>query len=109
MHASSLDRRVQIMQQTGRDAVYGGDVDTWTLFATVWCNVHELSARQILQSAEVAAIQQKVLTMRYVPGLLPAMRFILDGNPMRIVGISVRGRRAWHVVQCEQVNVGAPL
>lgn len=104
MKAGQLDRRVIVQQRAAADPAYGAVSATWTTFATVWAGIHELTGREYLAARTQEAAQTVQVTIRYLPGLNASMRIIDNTRILQINGISMQGRKAWHVLQCTEFN-----
>jgi len=75
IRAGELKHKIVIQQSTlGGAGAYGGQVKSWSTFATVWAKIRPTSGRKLI---EAQAAQSKVdteITIRYLAGVLPAMR-----------------------------------
>jgi len=103
-----MDRRVQILQRgPSTDPTYGGLTDTWTVFATVWAQIHDLTGREVLAAGTTEAAKSVQITIRYLGGLSPGMRvFDITANRTLLISAppSQSGRRMFHILQCTEIN-----
>lgn len=101
-----LDRRVRIEQPVvTRDSAFGSQQITWSLVATVWAQVREVSQAERTADNLRVATRTTTVTIRYRPGVVPTMRLVEDTRVLQIVGQPLeRGRRQWLDIQCEEFN-----
>ena len=106
--AGKLDRPITIQQKTSsstnelNEAVY-----TWTTFASVWALVRQLSGRELVEAQQVAANASIELTIRYFPGVAPAMRVLYQLATTRYFDISavndIDDAHQWMILTCTEV------
>lgn len=102
MQAGRLRHQVVIQSKTvtGRDAK-GGEVVTWTTFATVQADVVPLRGREYLAVRQAQAELQVRVVMRYIPGVTPEMRLVHGTTIYDIADvIDVDGRRRTLELMC---------
>ena len=76
MKAGRLNRRVTIQQKSvARDAL-GAEVITWVDVATVWAEVSPYSGREFVALRQAQDEITTRITIRYRPGITPAMRVV---------------------------------
>lgn len=81
MSTGNKDRRVDIQYRAvTQDPVYGTEVVTWTLLATVWADVEDTppSRSEAVRTGLAVAINQSKVTIRYRPGIDSSMRLIIS-------------------------------
>lgn len=72
--ASILRHRITIEQLTTTQDVYGGIIETWSTFKTVWAEISPLRGREFWEAQQInSQIAGKIL-IRYVDGVTPDMR-----------------------------------
>lgn len=104
MRAGRLRHEVTIQQPTLSQDGTGDPVPSWSAFATVWAAVEPASGRERFLDQQRFADTSHVVTLRYLPGLLPTMRVLFGSRVLRILAIlniDERGRE--HRLLCQEV------
>jgi SPP1 family predicted phage head-tail adaptor len=93
MMAGRLKDLIVIESKSVTRDLLGGEVVSWSTFATCWAACEPLRLREYMASrAAMVEVSMKV-SMRYIAGVLPTMRIKVDGDPYPIVSVvDVRNR-----------------
>lgn len=95
--ASKLGTRIRIERKTiTRDPQYGTEEVSWTEFARVWAEVKDILPSRAERMAEQIQIARRParIRIRYLAGITPDMRVIIDNRIHQIIaGPSMLGRR----------------
>jgi SPP1 family predicted phage head-tail adaptor len=88
LRIGALRHQVTIQSYTKSRDSYGGEVETWTdLHTGVWASVEPLIGREYLAAKQVQAEVSHKVRMRYIAGLLPAMRIVWGTRTFEIESI----------------------
>lgn len=105
MDAGKLDRRVTLEAPTTTRGETGGHEETWSVFATLWASVRDLSGRETFNAQAAGSAVSKVVTIRYRSGVTAAMRVkFADGSTARIAHLRELGRHEWLELYCEALD-----
>lgn len=109
MRPGPMRHRVTLQQRaTGTDAA-GGVLNTWADFATRWASMDRAAGREVWDSAQRSGRVPAVFRMRYLAGVVPAMRLLFDGHVYNILSaVDQEGRRAELVITAEELVEDAP-
>ena len=106
--ASKLDTRLRIERKTiTRDPQYGTEEVSWTQFACVWAEVNDILPSRAERMAEQIQIARRParIRIRYLAGITPDMRVIIDNRIHQIIaGPSVLGRREAIELMVEELS-----
>ena len=106
--ASKLSVRIRIERKTiTRDPQYGTDEVSWTQFACVWAEVKDILPSRAERMAEQIQIarQPARIRIRYLAGITPDMRVIIDNRIHQIIaGPSMLGRREAVELMVEELS-----
>ena len=95
--ASKLDTRIRIERKTIiRDPQYGTEVVNWAEFGCVWAEVKDILPSRAERMAEQIQIARRParIRIRYLAGITPDMRVIIDTRVHQIIsGPATLGRR----------------
>ncbi len=95
--ASKLHTRIRIERKiVTRDPQYGTEQVTWTEFGCVWAEVKDILPSRAERMAEQIQIARRParIRIRYLAGITPDMRVIIDNRIHQIIaGPSMLGRR----------------
>lgn len=87
MRAGELRKRITI-EQPSRVADGAGElVPGWTLYGVVWAAVEPLSGSEKIQAQQVNANVNIRVTIRYLAGVIPAMRARFGTRTFQIVSV----------------------
>lgn len=103
-NSGKLDRRIVIEQVTETRDAYGGIVETWATFATMWAQVVPTNVNEIYNADALRAFKMTTFTVRWREGLDPKMRIQFDGHAYRILGVKEVGRRDFIDILTESVE-----
>ena len=109
MNIGRLDQRITIQAPaTGQDA-FGAPSTIWTVVATVWAELKDLTGREFLAAAAVQNVVQTKITIRY-PGnsvtVLPGMRVVHGADIYNIEAVLGQDK-VMRVLMCSKgVNNG---
>lgn len=94
MQAGKLRHRLAIQQKSVTRDDHGGEVVSWTAFATVWGEYRPLRGREYEAMRAAQAEITVRFVIRYLVGVNPAMRIVHDDVPHDIIEvIDVGGRK----------------
>lgn len=105
--AGALSERVtlQTMAGGGTDAIGQPLPDAWADVFTTWASVHPLQGREFLAAAAITTEVTARITMRYRPGVTPAMRVVHGADLYNITAvIHVKSARAELQLMCRLVG-----
>lgn len=92
MQAGRLDRRIIIQQNIPTFNTFGGEVETWSVFSTVWANVKEKGGSEIFDSDQTAAVATTIFSIRFLDAVTERMRISYNGVIYDIESIIKIGR-----------------
>ncbi len=79
MNIGRLDQRITIQAPAAGQDAFGEPSNSWTVVATVWAGLLDLTGREFMAAAAVQNVVQTKITIRY-PGnaitLVPGMRVV---------------------------------
>lgn len=90
MGAGKYNRRIKIQQWAETTDEFGGVIEGWEDYATVWARVEPVSGREYWQAAQVQAegtIQVTVRTSAKMRAVDPTYRILHDGRVLEITHI----------------------
>ena len=88
MRAGKLRRLVSIEQPIRTADASGEMVATWSVFAAnLYAEVTPLSGNEKLQAQQINASVTNKVTIRYLPGIDPAMRVVYGTRNLQIVNV----------------------
>lgn len=67
---------------------YGGDVFSWSTFATTWARVRPLQGRDLIASESERNEAKVRFNCRFVAGVVPAMRIVWQGRNHEIISVA---------------------
>jgi SPP1 family predicted phage head-tail adaptor len=104
----AMRHRVTIQQRsTVRDAA-GGVRDAWEDVATRWASMDRASGSEVWASAQRSGRVPAVFRLRYLSGVVPAMRLRIDGRTYNILSsVDQAGRREELTITAEELVEGA--
>lgn len=79
MNIGKLNRRIVIQAPITSQDANGEPVAGWTMVATVWASIEDITGREYLAAAGTQNPVQTKIAIRYRAGIVPAMR-VLDGE-----------------------------
>lgn len=87
---------------------YGGQVETWSTFATVWAEVQPLRGRELLAAQAAQGETTVRFVLRYLATVDQADRIVWDGKIYNVRDvIDVGGmRRELHIMAATGLNEG---
>jgi len=81
MNPNKLRHRITIQSRSTTPDAYGGQPTTWTDFAVnVAAAIRPLSSRELMAAQAVQAETSHMITIRYRPGIVAAMRAVYKGR-----------------------------
>lgn len=87
MKAGSLDQRITIESPGETQDENGEMVPGWTLVATVWASVVDISGREFVAAGAIQNKAQTKVVIRFRDGILPAMRVLHRGIAYNIEAV----------------------
>jgi SPP1 family predicted phage head-tail adaptor len=79
---------VKIQQRTSEKDSYGSTTDNWTDFIKVRAGIFPLGGSEFFKANEINSQITHRVHIRYVPGITPDMRIVLNGRNLMITSIS---------------------
>lgn len=110
MRAGKLRHRVTLQRkEQTQNPQTGAMLTTWVPVATVWAAFEPLSAREFIAAQAVQSDVSVRVTVRYRPGVTPAMRLIHRGKTYNIVGVleDKDSGREYMTLPCSELPYGA--
>lgn len=104
--AGKLDTRIALLRRDDTPGEAGGRVTTWETLATVWGSWELMGREQDGQSGPFSATRCEV-RIRYRADLTTADRLQVNGQTFQLTGIKPEGRRAFLLLQGDEVRDGA--
>lgn len=80
MRSGALRHHITIQQKTVTRDSYGAEVVTWSTFATPWADIQPLNGRELIAAQATQSEVTGKIIMRYLAGVLPAMRISYEGK-----------------------------
>jgi SPP1 family predicted phage head-tail adaptor len=81
----------------------GGFAESWITVATLWCDFRPLAGLETVEADRVAGRVSHEVSLRYRPGVQPAMRFRKGARLFHILTvINVDERNHWLKCLCEE-------
>ena len=93
MRAGSMNERVTIQSPGTTQDANGEPVAGWTDFATVWAGVVDITGREYVAAGATQASAQTKITIRYMPGIVPAMQVIHGVNVYNVESVLGQDRK----------------
>ena len=87
MEAGKLRNQIAIQAKTATTDSYGGPVESWSTFATVWASIEPLQGRELVNAQSVFAETTVKITMRYLSGVTTAHRITHGGKIYNIQSV----------------------
>lgn len=109
MNIGRLDQRITIQAAAAGQDAFGAPSTTWTVVATVWAGLKDLTGREYLAATAVQNVVQTKITIRY-PGnavtVLPGMRVVHGADIYNIEAVLGQDK-VMRVLMCSRgVNNG---
>jgi SPP1 family predicted phage head-tail adaptor len=104
IRAGELNCRVALKTATETQDDYGDVVSGWATIATVWGEVVDLSGREYFAAQQVNAEVTTRMRIRYLAGVTPKMRGVVNGRTLEILSVlEPEGRRRELHLMCKEV------
>jgi len=104
MRAGELRHRGTLQRKS--DSSTWGTSGTWTTYATVWVKIEPTSGREYPEGRKIQAETTHLITMRFIHGVHPDMRFLFEGRIFKIVSaINVQERSRELMLECTEAVV----
>ena len=105
MNAQELRQSLIIEQYTATRDTYGGEVQTWTTFATVRARKSHQTSREFFAAQKVNAEIAELFVCRYKSGVTTKMRVDFDSKYYDIAGANDPDgkKRELHIL-CKEVE-----
>jgi SPP1 family predicted phage head-tail adaptor len=109
MNIGRLDKRITIQTLVAAQDAFGAPGAAWTMVATVWAELKDLTGREFLAAAAVQNMVQTKITIRY-PGnaiiITPKMRVVHGADIYNIEAVLGQDK-VMRVLMCSKgVNNG---
>lgn len=103
-----LRQRGRLQRRSTSSDPEGGILETWTTYATVWCNVVPTDGEEKLQEQKTTALVNHRVEMRYRKAVHPADRLVLRTDGVdRVLSISAvmnaRERNERLMLSCTEI------
>lgn len=85
MQAGKLRQRVAIQHHVEARDDGGGVVESWQTLDTRWADVTPLTGRELLVAQAIDARLTHKVTLRFLPTLTAAQRFLVNGRVLNIL------------------------
>jgi SPP1 family predicted phage head-tail adaptor len=100
---SDLRHRLRLEQIERVSDESGGFTETWAPVATLWCDLRPLEGVETVEADRLAGRVSHEISLRYRPGVVPAMRFGKGTRVFHIVSvINVDEQNRWLKCLCEE-------
>lgn len=93
MRAGELDRKIVIQSSTPTRDDYGGEVQGWSTYATVWAKFTPLRGTERFAAQQPVAVIAGTFRLYWLAGVDETMRISHDGQYWDIRSINEIGRR----------------
>jgi SPP1 family predicted phage head-tail adaptor len=81
----------------------GGFSEDWVTVATLWCDLRPVAGLETVEADRLAGRVSHEISLRYRPGVVPAMRFRKGTRVFHILSvINVGERNRWLKCLCEE-------
>jgi SPP1 family predicted phage head-tail adaptor len=89
IRAGTLNRRcrIEVREEVDDDTGDPVPVEPWPLFAEVWCALEPERGREFVTEQELVSETNGRIRIRYLPGVSPKMRAVVDGVPYEIQAV----------------------
>lgn len=94
MRVSDLNRRVTIQTPATTQDATGEPVVGWTDVTTVWAGIEDINGREFLAAAATQNAVQTKITIRFIAGVLPAMRVVHGADIYNIEAVLGQDHRS---------------
>ena len=107
MKAGKLDHLIIVEQNTPTRDAFGGLVDSWDTYATVWAAIMPMVGTEALRADQLNTSITHKITIRYLESLSTQMRVNFSGRLMNIKSVQhIRERGDMMVLMCEELPDG---
>lgn len=102
MRPGPMRHRLLVQQRvTGVDAA-GSPLATWEKFAIRWASMDRAAGSEVWSSAQRSGRVPAVFRLRYLEGVVPAMRLLFDGRTYNVLSaVDQEGLKAELVITAE--------
>ncbi len=103
MRTGALRHRVILESATTTSDGGGGSLIVWEQVAPLWAAIKPLTGRELLSAGQFSSTLTHQITLRYIPQVLPEMRFRKGNRIFQIKAVlDVEEKRRWLRVLCEE-------
>ena len=88
-----MNERITIQSAGATQDANGEIVPGWTDVATVWAGVLDITGREYVAAGATQASAQTKITIRYMPGIVPAMRVVHGTNIYNVESVLGQDRK----------------
>lgn len=108
MQAGKLRKRIEIQRRSTTQDGYGQPLTTWTTEITTQADFEPLNGRELVAAQAVQSEVTHTVTIRYRPGITPAMRISYAGRFFNIHAVldEAERRRMLTLLCSEGLNDG---
>ena len=108
MRAGPMRHRVTIQRRSTAVDAAGGAVDAWEEVATRYASMDRANGSEVWASAQRSGRVPTVFRLRYLAGVVPAMRLLFDGRVYNILSaVDQAGRREELTIAAEELVEGS--
>ena len=102
MRAGELRQRITIEQNTPTRDTFSAEVPHWSTFATLWAKIETVSGAETIEQQQATARLTHQMTIRYYPGIAPAMRVSWSGRLFDIQAVIDDNVKHQTILQCAE-------
>lgn len=98
-----LNRKIEIYQLTKTATPTGGFTESWTLFASGWAHVKNMSGTELIRADQLGATAYSDFTIRYRGDLNETMKLVYRGTDYQIRHLNnLEEMDKWLVIKAER-------
>lgn len=101
VRAGEMDRQVSIMRLTSSLNSNFEPIETYALFASIWCKVRHERADETYKNQSIKGLRMSKFITRYRSDILITDTLVHESQTYKIVGINEIGRREIMEIMCE--------
>ena len=80
MNPGKLNKIIRIEYPTMEEDAFGGEVEGWAEYATVWAAVYPIKGRELIAAQAVQSQLTTTFEIRYLAGVTSEMRIVYEGK-----------------------------
>ena len=104
--AGKFNRRVTIEQITSSRDGIGGEIETWSTFATVWAEFVSQSSRKFVAAKQVHSELTALIRIRYRSGITAQMRVRYGSRIFQLVAAPINVKEGGESLElmCREID-----